>query len=180
MKISFCLCLICLLVPGCSSTVELTTTVDVNRKIGESAATVYLNSGQEYEAREVHVRTDSTLFVDRNTEDILRLPTRDIRSIQVAHHFGGAAEGLLFGGLGGGTLGLALTAGMSTSGEEGSGRGLAIFTSLVVGGIGGLVYGAIKGHDYTFVFPSDSVVVGARTPDINMSSSTHQIDGSAP
>ena len=180
MRISVCLCFISLLVSGCSSTVELPSAVDANRKIGDGAATIFLKSGQQYDTREVHVHADSTQFVDRKTEDVLQFSTREIQSIQVTHHGGGALEGLLFGGLGGGVLGLTLGIGTGTSGDEGMGKGLLLLTGLAVGSVGGFTYGAITGHDYTFVFPSDSVVVGARTPDINMSSSTHQIDGSAP
>ena len=161
MRISFCLCIMSFLISGCSSTVELSSAVDANRKIGEGSATVYLKSGQAYDGREVDVRADSTQFIDRTTEDILRFPTGHIESIQVTHHGGGAIEGLLIGGLGGGALGLAAASGISTN--EG-GRGGAIFINLVAGGVGGLVYGAVKGHDYTFVFPDDSITVETGVP----------------
>jgi hypothetical protein len=180
MKISFCLFFISLFVSGCSSTVELSSAVDANREIGEGAATVSLKSGQEYEGREVRVSTDSTRFVDRNAKDILQFPNQDIRSIRVAHHGGGAVEGLLFGGLGGGALGLALGIGMDTSGDEGMGKGLLLITCMAVGSVGGLTFGAIKGHDYTFVFPNDSIMVGAGTSSTTTDKSGQQIDTSAP
>lgn len=163
MKITFCLICTCLLASGCSSVVELASTTDANRKIGEGAATVRLKSGQDYAGREVSVEEDSTRFVDRDTEDILRFPTQDIRSIQITHHGGGALEGLLFGGLGGGAVGLALGIGMGTSGDEGMGKGLLALTGLAAGTVGGLVFGAIKGHEYTFVFPDDSVTMGEKS-----------------
>lgn len=177
MRISFCLCLIGLLVSGCSSTIDLTSAVDVNRKIGEGTATVYLKSGQEHNAQEVHVRTDSTVFVDRSTEEILQFPTGDIQSIYITHRGAGAIEGLLFGGLGGYALGLASASGISTN--EG-GRGAAIFISLVAGGVGGLVYGAVKGHDYTFVFPHDSTTVRPKPSSGNAGEIKSEIQNSAP
>lgn len=151
------LCLSCLIISGCSSTVELTSAVNAHRRIGAGSVVVQLKSGQEFAGRDLNVRADSTLFIDRKTEDTLRFSTRDIRSVQVTHHGGGAVEGLFLGGLGGGALGFVLSSGLNSSGDEGMGKGLAILTGLLGGGAGGLVLGAVYGHDYTFVFPGDSL-----------------------
>ena len=159
-KIAVILFSVILAYSGCSSTLELTSVADANKEIGKGSATVLLKSGQEYDGREVDARADSTRFVDSKAGTTLQFPTGEIRSIRVVHRGGGAIEGLLFGGLGAGALGLALTAGMKTGGDEGMGKGLVVLTSFVVGGAGGIVFGVIKGHDYTFVFPDDSVASG--------------------
>lgn len=141
------------------STVELATPTDANKKIGEGDAIMYLKSGQEYEVREMNVMMDSTKCVDKMTKQTVMFPTDEIQSIKMTHHGGGALEGLLFGGLGGSALGLVLGLGMGTGGDEGMGRGLLVFTGLATGTVGGFMFGIIKGHEYTFVFPDDSVTV---------------------
>ena len=148
--------------PGCSSTVELASATDANRKIGNNDAIVRLRSGQEYEAREVHVRDDSTRFVDCKLEETVQIPTRSIETIRISHHGGGAMEGLLFGGLGGGALGFGLGVGPGNHGDEGMGKGLLLISGLAVGTVGGLVIGAIEGHVYTFVLPRDTVADSLR------------------
>jgi hypothetical protein len=63
----------------------------------------------------------------------------------------------MFGGLGGLGVGVVLWGGGHSGGDEGMGRGLMMLGMMVLGGTGGLVVGAIKGHDYTYSFPPDSM-----------------------
>jgi len=141
---------------GCSSTVVLTSPVEANRRIGAYEGTVRLRSGVEYEVRQIHVFADSTGFVDCSNDSTLHMPNRSIESIRICHHGGGAIEGLLFGGLGGTAAGLTLGIGLSSNGDEGTGKGLLALTGLAIGSAGGLALGGIKGHDYALVFPQDS------------------------
>lgn len=42
---------------------------------------------------------------------------------------------------------------------EGRSKGGLFLMGLAGGTVGGLVFGAIKGHEYTFLFPDDSLTV---------------------
>lgn len=161
-QIGLCLFITSIALPSCSSTVQLASALDANRKRRNNDAIVRLRSGQQYEAREVHVRADSTGFVDYSIEEPVQVPTRSIESIRISHHGGGAMEGLLFGGLGGGALGFGLGVGLGNHGDEGMGKGLLLISGLAVGTVGGLVIGAIEGHVYTFVLPRDTVADSLR------------------
>ena len=143
------------LLSGCSSTIRLTSVDEANQKVGGGSATLSLRSDKEYDARAIDIGRDSTRFIERDTDSIRRLPTRSIRSIRLTHRGGGALEGVMFGGLGGGVAGLLIFSGYSRGGDEGMGRGLGILSMTVLGAAGGLVAGIIKGHDYTFIFPDD-------------------------
>jgi hypothetical protein len=92
------------------------------------------------------------------------MQTGDIKSVQVTHRIGGALEGLMFGALGGLGVGLVATIGSHSGGDEGMGRGLLRMLTTVLGGAGGFIIGAIKGHDYTFIMPQDSLKVEFPSP----------------
>jgi hypothetical protein len=108
---------------------------------------------------------DSTRFVDSANDSLVQLLTRDIQSVEFTHRIPGSLEGLLFGGLGGFGVGLIAGIGKPTGGDEGMGRGLLILGLGVLGGAGGFLVGAIKGHDYTLIFPVDSMQSQAISPD---------------
>ena len=166
MKLSFVLFFTSLLFASCTSTIQLSSEADANKKIGKGGATIYLKSGREFSGRQLFVRADSIQFVDADIADTLRFPTDDVESIEVRHHGGGAFEGFIFGGLGGCAFGLTAGLGASSSGEAGAAKGLLVFTGLTVGSVGGLVIGAIKGHTYTFIPPTDSTTIPSGSLDI--------------
>ncbi len=172
-RISSVFCFIALATSGCSSTILLTSALDANRKVGHGAADIILTSGRRYAAHAMCIQTDSTEFIDSGSLDTVRIPTHSIHSIQIVHHGGGALEGLMLGGLGGTAFGLFTTIGTGSSGNASMGKGLWVIATTVVGATGGLVFGAIKGHDYTYICPIDSTSNDrqADKPDTVMSNS---------
>ena len=133
---------------GCSTTQQLASCADANRKVGGGTAMLHLRSGLAYEAEQIHVTQDSTMFINSENDSLVVLPTGVIKSFRLTHHGGGALEGLLFGGLGGVSIGL-------LAAENGGGG--AAFYGGIIGGIGGAIVGGLKGHNYTFILPADSV-----------------------
>jgi hypothetical protein len=125
--------------------------------VGGGSAKIQLRSGRVYDAERIDVGLDSTRFINSDTDSLMVLPTRTIKSFRVTHRGGGGLEGLLFGSLGG------LSVGFFGVGPEG---GMAGIYGMFIGGIGGGVIGGIKGHNYTFLFPADSVSVDPKTPSI--------------
>jgi len=161
-----------LILEGCSTTTiiipERRSTDDVgisyerlNRILNEGLirnATVRLADGHEFDAQEILVERDSTLFVDTDAGKPRRVLTPGILRIQRTDRFLGVLEGLFFGTLAGGALGFGLA---STSSDEGewSGFGKAISTALgiIAGGTAGLITGVIRGHQSTYEFVRDTV-----------------------
>jgi hypothetical protein len=152
---------------ACSSTIRLTSPLDANRKVGGGPADLHLRSGLTYDGRQVHVSQDSTRFFNQSNDSLIQLPTRNIESIRVTHHGGGALEGLMFGGLGGCGVGILAGIGLASGGDEGMGRGLLALGALTLGASCGLIIGAVKGHDYTFIMPTDTVTAQSDTSGIS-------------
>ena len=142
---------------GCSTTRQLTSPLEANRKVGEGNATMNLRSGATYDGREVQFGMDSTRFFNRSNDSLVWVLTKDVKSVGANHRFGGALEGLILGGFGGAGVGLLAGSGMHSGGEEGMGKGLLLLATSFLGATGGLAVGVIKGHDYTFLFPHDSL-----------------------
>ena len=148
---------------SCSTTYRASSPEEANRKIAGRDAKVILTGGREYEAREILVRKDSSSFIDNNTNDIQVVSTHDIVSIQRTDRWGGALEGLMFGALGGGVTGFALTSPSSHGDQAGLGVALATFHGIAIGGIGGLIYGVTEGHVYTVELEKDSLGASGST-----------------
>ncbi len=142
---------------GCSTTSQLTSPIDANSKVGEGNATLNLRSGASYDCREVRFGQDSTRILSRANDSLFFVPTKDVKSVQITHRFGGGLEGLLLGGFGGVGVGLLAGSGMHSGGDEGMGKGLLVLATSFLGATGGMVVGAVKGHEYTFAFPHDSL-----------------------
>ncbi|MGA9120265.1 MAG: hypothetical protein WB699_12955, partial [Bacteroidota bacterium] len=121
---------------GCSTTTHVAKVEDVNPKVEGAAATICLKSDGERKVRDISVKADSTTFVGPSSMDTVRIPTRNIKSIRLTHHVGGALEGLMWGALGGTGFALVTTIGMSGGGDEGMGKGLLALGSMVLGGTG--------------------------------------------
>ena len=165
-RVTAFLILLSFMVMGCSTTSQLASPLDANRKVGASSATLYMRSGARFDAQRISFGQDSTRFVDSAKDSFVQLPTRDIKSVEFTHRIPGSLEGLLFGGLGGLGVGLIAGIGKQSGGDEGMGRGLLILGLGVLGGTGGFLVGAIKGHDYTLIFPGDSVQALATSMDL--------------
>jgi hypothetical protein len=151
--------LVAVLVSGCSTTSGLTNSEDANRKVGDGNATLNLRSGRSCDGREFQFGKDSTRFKKRTDDSVMWVPTKDISSVKITDRSGGALEGLMLGGFGGAGVGLLAGSGTHSGGDDGMGKGLLLMATTFVGATGGLVFGAIKGHDYTFMFSSDSLKV---------------------
>jgi hypothetical protein len=157
---------------GCSATTivvpERTTANDsrmsygkLNRVLNEgftNNARILLASGEEYNVYDVQVGKDSTRFVESGLGRTFQVPTSEIQSIERTDRFSGTFEGLFFGALGGGAVGLGIGSFFHYSGEGGSGYAQAIWMALgvVVGAPTGLIVGAIHGHQSTYEFVQDS------------------------
>jgi hypothetical protein len=144
---------------GCSSTYRVSSPEEANRKIGQRDAKVVLTSGREYDARTILVRNDSISFIDGMSNEIQVVPTTDVLSIQTADRWGGALEGLMLGGLGGGVAGFALGSISSKGDQRGLGVALATFGGIAIGSVSGLIWGVLEGHQYTVEFVQDSLAV---------------------
>ena len=144
-------------ISGCSTTIQLSSPLDANRKINGGSATLTANSGVVYHGCEIQISRDSTRFENQDNDSLLCLAMRDLRSIEIVHHGGGAVEGLVFGGLGGLGIGLIAGLGKGSGGDEGMGRGLLALGTTVLGSVGGLIVGALSGHVITLIMPPDSV-----------------------
>jgi len=120
-----------------------------------------MRSGRLYEARQIEVTDDTTMFICRQTETSIHVMTREIKFIRVTHAYGGTIEGLLLGSLGGigaGLLAIPVFGNPASRGEQSMGNGLLVLGGLVIGGAGGMIYGTIHGHRNNFIFPADSSI----------------------
>jgi hypothetical protein len=139
--------------------------LDANRKVGDGAATLNLRSGASFDGRDLQFGQGSTRFIDRTNDSLVQVYTKDIKSVTIVHRGGGVLEGLMFGALGGLGVGLLAASPLHSGGDEGMGKGYLVLVSIVAGGTGGLVIGAIKGHDYTFILPQDSLKGESQKPE---------------
>jgi hypothetical protein len=110
-----------------------------------------MKSGEGFEARRVTFGADSTRFLTGDPDTLMAIPTNSVKSIRITHHGGGALEGLIIGSASGGVFFIASKISPSLDASYG---GVLL---LLAGGLGGATFGAIAGHDYTFVFPEDSL-----------------------
>lgn len=171
-------CFLAIGASGCSTTTHLAKVEDVNPKVEGAVATISLKSDGEREVRDIRMKADSTTFVDLSSMDTVRIPTNNLKSVSISHQVGGALEGLMWGALGG--TGLALVSTIGMSGGEGAGMGPFVLGSIVLGGTAGIVLGAIKGHNYTFILPEDSTALPTRGSDNKENDSAHERPPSAP
>jgi hypothetical protein len=142
---------------GCASTTRIGSPDDANRMIGSGSALLVLRTGEQLDVRSIHCEADSLSFVDGETDSACRMAIHEIQSVHVRHYGAGAIEGFLFGAIGGGAVGWLAGIGLPSSGEENLGKGLLAAGGIVCGGLGGLVVGAVSGHDHTYEMPEDSL-----------------------
>jgi hypothetical protein len=156
---------------GCSSTELIHPTPshdgisysEFNDELRSSQLTVELMDRRSFLAREIHIASDSTSFLDVGTDVKLMIPTAHIKQITMEDRAAGRSRGLLAGALAGGIGGMAIaiSTGISVSDYPWS---AAILGGIVGGGvfIGGLVGGAIgsgAGHTRNFMIAGDSLHV---------------------
>ena len=138
---------------GCSTTMQLHSINEARNKIEGRSGTLSVNADAgQYDARDIRIGADSTVFLDLKAYSMRHIANTDVASVKIVQRGGGAFEGLIVGGLCG------LLAGYQNAVHERTGLG-----GLYVGGIGGVVVGAtvgyLIGHRHNFVFRSDSVLV---------------------
>jgi hypothetical protein len=156
MRMTFCVAIICTALTGCSTYVNVTSSQVLERKLTNEDAIITHRSGNTLRAQNICFHSDSIQFFDAESRSLRQISQSEVGNIRITHHGGGALEGMLWGLAGGGVICL------GTLPDHGTGSGWFGVLALVAGGLGGSIYGGIVGHDYFFVFPSDSV--GARDP----------------
>jgi hypothetical protein len=131
----------------------------INDELGGAPAWIVLVNGDKYDAQEIRLGKDTTVFADRSQPRLQHIPTRDIVKIETRNHSQGAFDGLFWGLVGGGLFGYGLgeTLTADVSRESSSTHGLAMFVmtagSALLGTVGGVTYGAVHGHatEYTII-----------------------------
>jgi hypothetical protein len=141
---------------GCSTTSQLTSPLDANLAVGNSPATLVLRSGQTFEARQIQFDSDSSRFINQSDDRTMTISSLDLAAVHVLRHTQGAAEGLILGGLGGLSVSYIATSVALNPGDPDM-RWLLVAGGALLGGAGGFTVGAIKGHDYVFTFPLDTL-----------------------
>ncbi len=163
MKSISVLVLISLALAGCSTTNRLTSPQQGYSRIGTGSAVLRLKAGETFKVHRMHFDTNTVICYSSATDSLMRFSLADIKSVRITHHGGGALEGLMVGGLVGTGLGLLQGTKMGSGGEDQMGKTGALFAGMVVGGATGLILGALKGRDYIFLMPIDTVVTEAET-----------------
>lgn len=106
---------------------------------------------KEYNARELKVTKDSTSFVENKNNQKIVKRTKDIVSVSFAETERGAFDGLLYGSLIGGSVGL-LAQLKSVGGAAPKGDVYFIFYSAAAGAALGTAYGLINPGTITIKF----------------------------
>ncbi len=156
---------VCIFASGCTTTVPLRSPMDANHKVQESSAVLMLRSGVALEAEHLMFGEDTTRFTDPRSDSQLSVCSRDVASVRVTHHGGGAMEGMMLGGLGGAAFGLVAGTGMGSGGDARMGKGFLLMGSITLGGFCGAVFGGALGHDYLFIMPPDTAAAIGREPN---------------
>ncbi len=170
MKSISALLFISLALAGCSTTNRLTSPQQGNSRIGTGSAVLRLKAGETFKVHRMRFDTDSVICYNSATDSLMCFSLAEIKSVRITQHGGGALEGLMVGGLVGTGLGLLQGTKMGSGGEAQMGKAGALFTGMVVGGGTGLILGALKGRDYIFLMPMDTLVTEAemsRSPNDN-------------
>lgn len=139
---------------SCSSTVQLNSVSEAMPKLRNRDAKINLNSGQSLNCRQISLDKEFIFCISQGDGNRLRIPTKDIKSIEVKHGVGGALEGLVIGGTAGAGIGYLAVSG--SNGGDRLGRGLAVISGGAIGGLTGLIIGSLQGHNYTLILPQDS------------------------
>lgn len=156
MKISLALCVISLLIAGCSHSYQVQENPatwysfeSVNKELSGQDVTLLFTNSHVDSGTIVSLAKDTTSYVRRSTTEIQRVQTSSLRLIQVESPgtWDGAGLGALIGGAGTGLL-FGVAAGSSPGDFP---VGALISMGIGVGGLGGAVVGLIIGSATTRV-----------------------------
>jgi hypothetical protein len=132
----------------------------LNDQLREQQPEIRFKDGRYIEASNVVFTQDSISFLDTRTNKPMKMHIQQVRQIVSRNHFIGAAEGFGLGAAIGGGVGAAAgrlinIQGTAEYGSQNSEFGTLV--GLVVGGgvgiIVGSIFGAMRGHVYTYQFP---------------------------
>jgi hypothetical protein len=105
------------------------------------------------EANELSFREDSIVFRDAMTDSIRVVQSKEVESVLTNHRGRGVLEFMAAAGI----VGLFTDVLVIRHGwREGEGKGIGLFWTTGVSLCGGMIVGAILGHPYRLVMPSDS------------------------
>lgn len=135
---------------------EAESVVELNKRAGQHAVTVTLADGTVYFGRALQMAPDSTSWLMIDSHEVKSVATSEVVVIEIRNRGRGALEGLAMGAVAGSASGavLSLIDGDDppcdngwfclslTAGEKAQLFGIAFG---VIGGLGGLVKGAVKG-----------------------------------
>lgn len=138
---------------SCSSTVQLSSYSEANKKVRNGSAMLYMKTGQTYDGEKIQFGPESTWFINRDNDSLMQVKTQDLEYVYARHHTGGALEGLLIGGVIGAAGGLVGSMIQGSTASKNSGQLLVAILTGTFGSLIGLVFGAAKGHEYKFVLP---------------------------
>jgi hypothetical protein len=156
---------------GCSSTTLIhpvssqdgISYSEFNQEMQSSQVNIELSDRRSFIAREIHVTSDSTRFLDVRTDIRVTIPTLHIKEVTVQDHPAGRSRGLLFGAAVGGLVGIGTVTGFGLVGTRWTelwnyafGGGAAVL-GVLVGGLAGGAIGSAAGYTRNFVIAGDSL-----------------------
>lgn len=123
----------------------------INSECEGEDITILLLDGTEHRGEELKIDSEFTTWFDDNQNDIIKTSTDEIKTISYTNNINGVAEGALLGAAFGFLLGIitfgiiGLTRGSGGAGSAGwylVGSALSSLPGLVLGGVGGGIYGS--------------------------------------
>ncbi len=145
-----------LLFTGCTHICKYSTLGELNNKIKDKEAKITLINELDLIGKDINIYTDSTFWLDPNTENKQSIITSEVSSIITKSRWQGVLEGLGLGLLGGAAIG-AIIGFESYEGPDllvGSPAGAALFVGFfcgILGGLLGIPIGAIVGSKDEFI-----------------------------
>ncbi|HLP81184.1 MAG TPA: hypothetical protein VK141_04205 [Nitrosomonas sp.] len=117
-------------------------------------AEILLHSGSRIEAVDIKVGNDFTQYVLKGTDSLRQIRTNEIDKLIVTDHIAGAVGGFLAGCVGGPIIGGVL---VPKNPSDKMAPLIYVGSGLVIGSIGGAVYGGFHGPQDYYIFPPDSI-----------------------
>jgi hypothetical protein len=158
MRTGHFLCLLGLMISGCTSTSELTTDDDANSRFKDESAKIFLWSGEAYFGQDIFFKDDSIHFYNLQLKDKMVIANRKVERILLINSGVGGAEGFLIGALAGGIVGILVAPRNvhNPNPEEDKIMGIQkrpfyIGCGSLVGGGIGLTFGLMKGHSFNYI-----------------------------
>lgn len=108
---------------------------------------IRIKDGKSFKGKEIKVASDTTTFVNLESNFVERITTNKITEIEFSGTGTSIFEGFLFGSLAGGG---SATLFFPESGSEKGGRAIGILLGIAIGGLIGVIY-SILSHPHTVV-----------------------------